>query len=165
MSGGEGIPSIILADVERFFFDAPGYESGAERVSIPQFPGDKIIVARQGLFEIVDQYCVAPGGWSTGVMKIRYIGNVVWVMHYGGRYSEEVIPFLKLALRQVKWSREFIGGRGPRVFPNPGGTLLYVNTPEINGFSKFRGKEEIFDVQTGKSLGFHEYWGMSFLSQ
>jgi len=76
-----------------------------------------------------------------------------------------VIPFLKLALSQTARTREFVGGRGPRIFPNPEGTLIYVNRPEINDFSYFRGREDVFDVYTGKSVGFHDYWGMSFIGK
>ena len=165
MAGGEGIPGITLDDIEQFFFDAPGYDSGAEKITIPELPGDKIIRFRHGLWEMIDQYSVSPDGpWSAGVYKIRYNTRVVWVMHYGGQYPEEVIPFLKFALLQTRRSRQFFGGRGPLFFPNPGGTLVYVNSPEINDFFAFRGKEQIFDVRIGKPLGFHDYWGMSTLN-
>lgn len=169
MSGGGGIPRITDADVEQFLFDAPGYESGASKIRVPGLPDDeKIIQFSEDLFEMTDQYVVAPNGRSTGVTKIRYDGKIVHVSHYGGWYRPdmpEVLDFLKLALLQTKRTREFIGGRGPRCFPNKEGTLVYINIPEINNFSRFRGKEEIFQVLTGVSLGFHDYWGMSFLSR
>lgn len=165
MSGGEGIPGITLKDVEQFFFDAPGYGSGAQKIVIPELPDDKFIVWRDGLFEMIDQYSVTPDGpWSSGVTKIRYNRRVVWVTHYGGYYFEEVIPFLKLMLLETTRVRQFIGGRGPRYRLSEDGSLAYVNTPEQNDFANFRGREEIFHVKTGESRGFHYYWGMAFMS-
>lgn len=166
MSRAERIPPITDADVERFLANAPGYESGAPKIVIPGLPGDeRVIQFKHGLYEMTDQYVVTPAGWSTGVTKVRYDGETVHAGHYGGFYPERVLWFLKFALKQPKTPGEFAGGRGPRFFPDERGTLVYVNTPEPGStFSRYHGKEEIFDVRTGTSLGFHEYWGMSFLS-
>lgn len=80
-------------------------------------------------------------------------------MNYGGYYEERAIKFLKAALRKAYEARQFFGGRGPLVFSE--GSLVYVNQLRLNDFSKFEGREEVFNLGTGSSLGWHEYWGMT----
>jgi len=77
----------------------------------------------------------------------------VWLMNYGGYYEERVIKFLKAALYKAYKDRQFFGGRGPLVFSE--GSLAYVNQPRLNDFSKFEGREEIFDLRVASAVIFY----------
>lgn len=153
---------INLREVEQFFFKAmvEGYAAGGQKIKIADMPNYKAIPFRDGDFYLLDRYCVTPHGpKSAGTTTIWFQDAPVWLMNYGGYYEERAIKFLKTALRKAYEARQFFGGRGPLVFSE--GSLVYVNQPRFNDFLKFEGREEVFDLDTRSSLGWHEYWGMT----
>lgn len=153
-----------IAEIQSFFFKAmvKGWAKGVEEISVANMPGYKAIPFQEGDFYLIDKYCVTPYSQkSAGTTTIWFKQNPVWVMNYGGFYDEDAIDCLKLALRQAYERQQFVGGRGPRIYVAK--TLFYVNQPRFNSFTRFEGREEIFDRACGESLGFHEYWGMSLL--
>jgi hypothetical protein len=81
-------------------------------------------------------------------------------MHYGGNYSEAVIPFLKMVLASSYNVRSFRGGRGPFIRANT--EYEYHNNP-LGDFYKFSGQEKILDAKTKKLLGYHDYFGMTLI--
>ena len=154
-----------MEDIERFFFKAMvnGWASGCEKIKIADMPAYKAISFRDGNFYLLDRYCVVSKSQkSAGTTTIWYRDEPVWVMNYGGFYEESAIVFLKRALLEAYKEREFVGGRGP-IFYSENEGLNYVNRPLLEDFAKFEGREEVFNASSGKSLGFHEYWGMSLL--
>lgn len=153
-----------MTRVQSFFFRAmvEGWATGGRKIKIAEMPGYKALPFREGDFSLLDCYCVTPNSpKSAGTTTIWFQDVPVWLMNYGGYYEEQAIKFLKRALRQAYEAHQFVGGRGPLVHTE--GSLVYVNRPRLNDFAKFEGREEIFDAQSGTSLGFHEYWGMSLI--
>jgi hypothetical protein len=59
---------------------------------------------------------------------------------------------------------EFMGGRGPRVFPSQhpeSQNLVYINTLHThNNWRHFRGEEVIMCTRAQKCLGYHDYQGL-----
>jgi len=162
------LENLTIEDIEDFFWKAAkdGWGSGkVEKQKISSLPGYKCIPFESGRFSILDAYCVTPlNDKSAGMMTIWFDKIPVWIMHYGGEYPEQVIPFLKLALQDTIMRQDFIGGRGPKRFvhgnyPN----LLYVNTVDndLDRFSNFSGLESIFE--NGHTVGHHYYRGMSLI--
>ena len=152
-------------EIQSFFFKAmvSGWASGVEKIKIADMPMYKAMPFREGDFYLIDRYCVNKKSLkSAGTTTIWYRDVPVWVMNYGGFYEESVIAFLKNALFDAYSEQEFVGGRGPLSYSELEG-LNYVNRPLLGDFAKFEGREEIFSASSGKSLGFHEYWGMSLL--
>lgn len=97
---------------------------------------------------------------GSGHTTMWYKGRPVWIMHYGGWYAEEAIPFLKQCLRQAyEFDRVFYGGRGPACVR--GERFTYVNR-YLGTFDDFRGEESIFDLD-GACRGYHWYHGMSLI--
>lgn len=153
-----------MTQVQSFFFKAmvEGWATDSQKIRIAEMPGYKAIPFRDGDFYLLDRYCVSPSSpKSAGTTTIWFQDVPVWLMNYGGYYEEQAIKFLKRALRQPYEAHQFVGGRGPLVHTE--GSLVYVNQPRINDFTKFEGREEIFDTKNSTSLGFHEYWGMSLI--
>lgn len=157
-----------ITQTQEFFFKAmlEGWSAGGPRIQIPDMPGYKAIPFHDGDFYLLDCYCVIPNSpKSVGATTIWFQDAPVWVMNYGGLYEEKVIPFLKTALLVAYKADQFFGGRGLHYFSMKfsAGSFTYVNNPRHNFFSKFEGREEIFNSETGASLGWHEYWGMSLI--
>ena len=153
--------SALLQRIQDFYFEFPGYGSGAKRIIIPHLPAYKAITYRNGDLSVVDCW-TSNGSYSAGMMTIYADDRPVWVEHYGGMYEEAAIPLLKYALEETRKTREFVGGRGPRRFSNS--SMVYVNRPRSNDFTQFNGDEEIRSLVTGNLLGWHDYWGMALFS-
>lgn len=155
---------IDLKEVEQFFFKAmiEGWTAGGKKIVIPHMPNYKALPFRDGDFYLLDRYCVTTHGpKSAGTTTIWFQDAPIWLMNYGGYYEERAIKFLKAAIRKAYGAHQFFGGRGPLLFSE--GSLVYVNQPRLNNFSKFEGREEVFDLETGGSLGWHEYWGLALI--
>ena len=154
-----------LDSIQDIFFDAKAHgwtcitEQAVKKIEMPQFPGSKVILYEHGPFRVLDWY-MANLNSSTGITTIGFRGRPVWVMHYGGWYEKEAIPFLKNCLRQAYSDRRFYGGRGP-VFVQDS-QFTYVNQIERKKFSDFAGQESIFGLNAVR-LGCHWYRGMSLL--
>ncbi len=156
------MPSI--EQIQSFFFKTivGGWAVGGQKIKIADMPGYKAITFRDGDFYLLDRYCVTPNSpKSAGTTTIWFQDVPVWLMNYGGFYQESAIAFLKRALLQTYVTHQFVGGRGPLVYTE--GNLVYVNQPRLNDFTKFEGREEVLNTESGVLLGFHEYWGMSLL--
>ena len=151
-----------LDSIQKIFFDAMacGWVCNVlKNIEVPQFPGSKAIPYEKGPFKVLDCYMTNLNS-STGTTTIWFRGRPVWVMHYGGRYKKEAIPFLKRCLSRAYYELRFYGGRGP-VFMREG-EFAYVNRIERNKFSDFAGEETIFGLNEMR-LGYHWYRGMSLL--
>lgn len=145
---------------EAFFFEAMlnGYASGSKPEKNNPFPSWKTLGYRKGLLWLTDMWHTALNSrHSSGVTTIYWSSNPVWVMHYGGWYSDEVIPTLKAALRQSYKSKDFIGGRGPLMFALD--NYIYRNMPSRSDFQSFEGYERISSVEIDAAVGFHWYRG------
>ena len=155
---------VELEKIKEFFFKAmtQGYAAGGEKIKIPNMPWYKGISFKEGDFYLLDNYCVTPHSFkSAGTTTIWFQGIPVWFMSFGGYYEHQVIQFLKSALSRSYQVQQFLGGRGPKVFSS--GSLTYLNQVYSPEFSQFKGREEIFNHNTDKCLGYHEYWGMLLL--
>lgn len=161
-------PEKTEALLREFFFESMkrGYVFSPPKTPIPGMPGSKSIRYEQGDLLLVDFWFVTPSsGSSHGMTVISCAGRPMWTMHYGGWYSEQVIPFLKRALA---WNYDrgiFMGGRGPKNLEGEDHTLQYLNKVEQDGFTDFRGHEQIIaisdqtGVPAGTVLGEHRYFG------
>ena len=158
--GGEVMlsPDIDLVQSAFFHAMAVGYAGAAERTTIPQLPGSKVIPFVWGDFKVVDLWLTTPySPKSEGMTTIWFQNNPVWVMHYGGRYHDIDIPFIKNCLhRAYVVERRFYGGRGPQFVR--GERFTYINYIERNDFEKFFGEEVVFDLNESHS-GHHWYRG------
>ncbi|MEK9174669.1 MAG: hypothetical protein AAB725_01735, partial [Patescibacteria group bacterium] len=126
-------------------------------------PGYKVMTFEKEKFVLVDSYCKSGEflhSKSAGTTTIWHDNVPVWWMSYGGYYEKSAIPFLKQSLLLAYGIHEFVGGRG--MLFHSDGSMIYINHPEINEFSFFRGREEVIDLSAG-SLGEHVYWGMSLI--
>jgi len=148
-----------MGSIQKIFFDAMrrgwAYDNCAKKIEVPQFPGSKAISFEQGPFRVVDCY-MTNFNFSTGITTIWFREKPVWMMHYGGWYEKEAIPFLKFCLRRAYIERHFYGGRGPNFMRDD--RFTYVNRIEHNNFRDFAGEERIFDLSE-KCLGYHWYRG------
>jgi len=163
--------------IQEFFFLAmsQGWAS-SEKKGMP-FPEPPLTAALPGIkhgwygsmlkgikFTLCDYYFVAPGSdKSYGTTVIwegeRPVLKPIWVMHYGGFYKKEVIPFLKRALFAAYNKDQFFGGRGPEFYREQGNPMAYQNFVTDNcSFGLFNGTEEIRGVER-KLLGEHHYFG------
>ncbi|HEY0220813.1 MAG TPA: DUF5680 domain-containing protein [Candidatus Paceibacterota bacterium] len=159
--------SVDLSLIEAMFFTAmqAGYAvEGISKAKVIDLPGYKEIRYEEPDLLLVDRWCVNLNSEkSAGTTTIWYQDNPVWFMSYGGHYPQSAIRLLKQALRmQYCQDVRFHGGRGPRVVADRGAGLIYMNRPEVNNFSEFKGREEIFSIDRGW-IGYHDYWGMSLL--
>lgn len=156
-----------LHEIETVFFDAmlEGWANpNAKKIQIPGLPGSKGIVYRSGLFVAVDCYFAPKGSKkSSGFTLITYDNAPVWIMHYGGWYLKEAIPFLKSALMEAYSARKFFGGRGPVIFEDENKLYRYENFIELNHFPDSRGWEKVTRLSDGKIVGSHNYNGMLLL--
>lgn len=114
-------------------------------------------------FLVIDSWSISPDStFSFGSTVIVRDGIPVWYMTYNGRYSEEVISFLRKALEANYSSFEFYGGRGSFIYPrerNPGGYRYFNQVTMGSSFRGFSGKEEIVFNDSGILLGNHSYEG------
>lgn len=137
-----------------------GYANpNVQKGTIIELPGSKTITFVLGDFKVVDCYFTnSHGNHSAGSTHIWCEGQLVWTMSYQGWYQEEVVPFLKKALRQNYDIGFWNGGRGPSFFADDGMTYFNnVNSP--NEWKHFHGKEMVYD-RNGQLAGFHEYQGV-----
>lgn len=155
-------------EIEAFFFNAMrnGWATPALKRPIPELPGSKSIRFGSGDLVLLDYYFVAPGSESSyGTTVIWEVERPVWIMHYGGWYNKEVIPFLKRVLMRNYSQDIFLGGRGPERLEGEGHTLQYLNRVERNDFEDFQGQEYIISTSdqsgfpAGQKLGEHHYFG------
>ncbi|MEK7150270.1 MAG: DUF5680 domain-containing protein [Patescibacteria group bacterium] len=157
--------AFALGDVKKVFFEAGacGWSSDAQKIKSLEFPGSKIIRFVSGDFRVIDCYVVNQNSdISAGTKTIWVKDQPVWIMHYGGWYKKEAIPFLKSCLqRAYVEERRFYGGRGPYFVHDK--KFAYVNKIERNDFADFAGEERIFYYVSEQPLGYHWYRGMSLL--
>ena len=162
----------ILEKAQEIFFKGmiQGY-AGSNTLSkktIPLLPGSKVVPTfEEGGFTLIDYYFTYPNSTkSFGTTLISCTDGIlvrpVWIMHYGGWYSKEAIPFLKEILRVAYSKNFFSGGRG--ISPSQSSSFLYMNKIEKNEFSDFKGVEEIYNGK-GTFLGSHQYFGGSLISE
>ncbi|MGB7957892.1 MAG: hypothetical protein WCF77_03580 [Minisyncoccia bacterium] len=91
---------------------------------------------------------------------ILYDGIPVWTMSSEGWCREDAVPFLENALMKAYNHRDFVGGRGPCIVPDPENGMLYENTVDgSSSWRRFRGREEIFD-RNDQCIGWREYHGI-----
>src|SRR3989344_2393627 len=162
--------SIQLADIQKFFFYAmmQGYAGNAPKAKAPGMPGYKEIdvISISESWRCLDRYCVTPlSNKSAGTITICCQNDSGWVLHYGGEYSEEVIDFLKIALRANYEKEIFLGCRGPEYMESQDGKNLCYTNSLFEGsktFAAFNGFESIRDLDN-RLLGYHGYMGMSLL--
>lgn len=159
----------ILLGAQTVFFEAKldGYVGGECRrsVKVITMEGDTMVTTitfNDGNYQVVDQYkTTIDSDRSDGRTVVSFKGEEVWCMFYGGRYTKELVPFLKEALGTTFQTHTFVGGRGPVLYPKD--NLAYHNL--FNGvFSGFHGREyvaEILSASREVQLGYHEYIGTS----
>lgn len=148
--------------VEQFFFQAmkSGWATPVPKSPIPGLPGSKSIPFRRDDFTLIDYYFVASGSNASYGSTVIWVANrPVWVMHYGGWYKKEVIPFLKAALREAYSQNQFFGGRGPQRYTNNEYLFLYCNKWIEGYFGNFHGLEYVLDEHRNQRLGEHRYFG------
>ena len=154
----------ILERAKELFFEAmvSGYANPkTKKTTLEGLPGSKVILFEKDEFKVTDVYFTHLGSdLSSGMTIIHHQDKPIWIMHYGGWYKEEAIPFLKEVLRIAYQKVYFSGGRGINPFQN--NSFLYLNKVERNSFSDFKGREEIYHGN-GSFLGFHEYFGGSLI--
>lgn len=152
-----------IQTVQDVFFDAmaAGWAHDVQKETIAEMPGSKIISFTQGDFRVLDHYLTSPSGKSAGTTAIWHQDQPVWVMQYGGHYTEFGISFLKSALRKAYTERNFYGGRGPEEMSFTD-HVVYQNRIERNSFEDFLGEERVFIL--GEAVyGYHWYRGMLLL--
>jgi len=162
----------ILTGAEQVFFKAmlDGYAGNEGQKSQKTKTPDGYVNIEyvDGDYRVLDRYCVTPYSCSsTGTTTIFFLGNPVWWMSYGGRYEDEVIPFLKEVLAVAYKNGDFCGGRGPKDWTK--GDLQYQNEGnpiDDNTFEMFEGAEVIIkksEKVTETVMGGHRYWGMALI--
>ena len=163
MNEGHALRDATMA----FFFEAmlKGWAGEGVKTKPCDLPGYKVFrhESADKRFVLVDSYCVSGKSHnprSAGTTTIWWDNTPVWWMSYGGCYEKEAIPFLKQALLIAYGMNEFVGGRVQ--ISHSDGSVIYINRPELDDFSLFRGREEVLD-NCGRSFGEHEYWGMSLI--
>jgi hypothetical protein len=152
-----------ISGLQVAFFKAmtAGWVSGnTGETSLAELPGMKTIPFEHGDYRVLDMYTVSPeSGRSSGSTTIWHKNVPIWVMYYGGYYSEIAMPFLKECLhRAYVEERRFYGGRGPHFVR--GDRFTYINNVASDAWADFRGEESIFDLNE-QPLGSHWYRGMS----
>ncbi|KKR29828.1 MAG: hypothetical protein UT61_C0021G0019 [Candidatus Woesebacteria bacterium GW2011_GWA1_39_8] len=166
----------ILEGAKKAFFEAmmDGWVGEGNRRSIKTKDDDGYVTityeTEDGKYKVVDRYCTTlsdrSGGTTTIFFRTSLIWIAVWWMAYGGHYPESTIPFLKHALKENYEGRVFNGGRGPAYFPFPPCQEERLYTNHFYGdFTSFRGEESINSFKPNEvgRIGFHKYFGMSFL--
>lgn len=150
------------AEVQEVFFTAmrAGYAAGAEKTTMAQFPGSKIISYVDGLWLVRDTWFAGKRGHSSGMTTIFYDGHPVWNMAYQGQYSEEAISTLKAALAENYRGKIWLGGRGPATFSRDGFVYSNMTSPDAL-FTGFRGSEQIASIRGGV-VGYHIFHGIYF---
>ena len=159
---------IDWAEIQSFFFRAMlnGWINDDRKPwLIPPggvLPGFKGFYFPNGALDLMDQWSKSSkSGKSAGQTIIWHNQTPIWIMHYGGVYKKEALPFLKEVLRKTYSEETFFGGRGSaQIF---GDKLTYVNSVEKDSFTMFSGHEEIIENDDFRQLGFHDYWGMSLI--
>lgn len=163
-----GMPFFASA-IQKAFFEAmcSGYasETKPKKGTISELPGSKTIPFIHGRCTVLDAYLANDlGPHSGGMTEISYGGTPVWMMLYGGEYSDEAIPCLKAALRRNYISDHFNGGRGPKFFSHSDG-YTYVNDVDAgSSFANFSGRERIFSPNNDE-VGFHRYHGFLMIGK
>ena len=165
---------VATEEIKAFFLEASAktYAAGVSKRTVASFPGSKVLSYESlghadRLWQYVDCY-YSSGRRSFGQTTISVSGITLWGMQYRGFWQSEdeerVIPFLKRALMAAYGAKAFVGGRGPRVYRETEGGLLYCNYPESDDFTNFKGHEEIVDDTNAATLsGFlfrHKYEGL-----
>lgn len=153
----------LIQRAEQFFFDGMPrlWVAGGKEVEVPRLPEEKVYEYVNGDLVLRDRYGVSPTRKSAGRTSIYNMGDLIWDMYYRGYYHKRAMPIVKATLMEAYETRSFVGGRGVNVFIDEG--LQYFNLPSRNEFASFKGREEVLDLETGESLGYHEYWGMSLI--
>jgi hypothetical protein len=155
-----------MEGIQHAFFEAMahGYAQDVKKATIPAMPYSKVIPFKIGDYRVSDFYLSSQfSDMSSGQTIIWHKGVPVWTMHYGGRYAEIAIPFLKECLnRAYVKERRFYGGRGPYFVQE--GRFTYVNRIVRESFANFEGEERIYDLSE-QCFGYHWYRGMSLLKR
>lgn len=158
----EMILSLAKAVFFRAMLDGYAGKTSQKSTKIKTPDGYRTITYQEDDFQVVDRYCVTPqSDYSAGTTTILFRDSAVWWMSYGGRYLEEIIPFLKQALASAYHKREFHGGRGPSMLVEE--ELFYQNNVEPGStFREFSGYEKVGYID-GDVLGHHRYFGLSLI--
>jgi hypothetical protein len=143
-----------VSKIQQVFFLAMlrGYAKSPAKAMLPQLPGSRVVTTVHGYggrFRVADCWLVSNNSnLSSGTTTIWFKNEPVWVMHYGGWYDMEVIPFLKKCLLRAYRKREFYGGRGPVLVR--GKDYVYENQVTDRRFEVARGEESICDLAHSK---------------
>ncbi len=154
---------------------AMGYASGAKGTPVPGKPNAKYFehIEGEGDWYLRDEYEVDPvTGISYGTTRIEYKGRLIWIMSYGGLYSQEAIACLKGALLASYAAGEFNLGRGKHNHVH--GDYIYINVMSqghsVDPFEKFMGMEGVSRPKRSPSsnpalekVGGHWFWGMAMI--
>jgi hypothetical protein len=148
--------------LQEFFFEAANATyvgGGVKKTSIVDLPGAKVIKYQSGEFHYVDLWYVGQESeHSFGQTTIWHNEIPIWGMQFGGYYPEDVIEFLKDALRAAYSVKAFHGGRGLPTFTD-NQKFTYTNHTEINEFTSFAGQECIYRYLQSELVGRHWYRG------
>lgn len=154
--------SAFRLEVEEVFFEAmnKGYATDAsKKKSILWLPGSKVVKHERDSWKVVDLYHVTQlGPRSGGTTTVSYEGQPVWMMQYSGWYEKDAIPCLKAALRAAYKKKQFLGGRGPKMF-RLRQEFFYQNFLEFGEFDgSFKGEEQVY-ATAGDIRGRSTYQG------
>lgn len=147
-----------------------GWVGGVKASPVAGEPNTKETIFTRGHYTVRDKYHVSKTtDFSSGQTRVLFYDVPVWVMHYGGRYPKEVIPFLKDMLRAEYIVKEF-RARGPADVTSLLAPMRYSNDfrPMFVGAGGceharyFEGLEEIHETNLLRNrLGWHTYFGMA----
>ncbi len=151
--------------IEAVFFEAMcyGHASSRRPFVLHGLPWSQGLLYTDGHWRVTDTWETSEWSrYSGGVTRIYYNGNLIWMMHYFGAYSEEAIPCLKAALLANYQKSLFFGGRGPDRFTF--GEFTYHNWSKNKSSSKFEnfsGEEMMFHERGDHRgmIGEHRYHG------
>lgn len=139
-----------------------GWIAGAKPVTLPDMPGYHCMPYREDDLYLLDCYCFnRDSSKGAGSTTIWYKDTPVWILNYHGLYYSKAMPFLRSVLRKAYEEKRFFGGRGPLIFRKD--PYLYINRPESDEFTDFKGREEILNLKTKELLGWNEYRGFSLI--
>ena len=154
-----------------------GYASDGAKLRVKELPGSRLFTFEYEdsgqKFTVSDLYFVTPNSlMSFGTTIIACQSYPSWYMQYHGEYDNVAVPLLKQALRKTYEAEAFLGGRGLQIHLPVGDLayepdqrdLVYTNSIEENDFCNFSGREEIRNLNTLKSYGWHRYTGSLMIS-
>jgi hypothetical protein len=147
----EQIPRVFFAAMRRKYTETEQERAVAE--SGPE------VLFEDGGFKVL-YLTISIGQYRFDRVIIFYLGIPVWTMSSEGWCREDAIPFLKSALMKAYSQRAFVGGRGPRIVPDPENGMFYENAVDASSsWRRFSGREEIFD-RNEQCVEWREYKGL-----